>query len=634
MKPTFIHTTIILLFSFYTLTLSSSNNAIEPLLSFKSKADLSNKLVTYSVTNNSTVCKWQGVKCLNNDVVVQLVLENLNLSGVFASNTLTRLDQLRVLSLRNNSLTGPIPDLSMLVNIKALFLDSNYFSGVIPLSISSLHRLRTLDLSNNELSGNIPVELIKLDRLNYIRLDSNRFNGSIPPLNQSGLEIFNVSVNHLSGLVPVTATLARFGPNMFSVNGELCGEIVHKQCEIVGMNSTKNKSSTSDLQEMEGFEDLKSRKREKFGLVVGFSGGLVLVISSVLCVIMSIKISKKKKKRKKIIATRELMEMAEAADAAAEVMRMEEKNELERKVRMLQQGVAIKKSGNLVFCTADSHVYTIEQLMRASAELLGSGMMGTTYKALVDNRVIVCVKRLDSSRLVGTTNEEFEMLMEVVGKVRHTNVVTLRAYFQTKDEKLLVYDYQPNGSLFSLIHVSQSTMARPLHWTSCLKIAEDVAQGLLHLHQTCNLVHGNLKSSNVLLDSDFEARISDYHLSHLFHHESNAYRAPEIEPNQEPTAKSDVYSFGVVLLELLTGKAASSHPKVSPDEVVKWVKSSRDNGGAGGGVVEEKRLEMMTGVAIACGVRSPEMRPTMWQVIEMLQKIKEAAVMEDCGLDP
>ncbi|KAI3802410.1 hypothetical protein L1987_30542 [Smallanthus sonchifolius] len=181
-------------------------------------------------------------------------------------------------------------------------------------------------------------------------------------------------------------------------------------------------------------------------------------------------------------------------------------------------------------------------------------------------------------------------------------------------------------------------MAKPLHWTSCLKIAEDVAQGLSYLHETCNLVHGNLKSSNVLLGSDFEARVSDYCLSALFHHHPDdntqgcaAYKAPENENHHKPTTNSDVYSFGVVLLELLTGKDASEHPDLTHGDVVRWVKSSREKGGEG--MMEEKRLEMMTEVAVVCKVRSPEMRPTMWEVIKMLQEIKEAAVMEDCGVE-
>ena len=78
--------------------------------------------------------------------------------------------------------------------------------------------------------------------------------------------------------------------------------------------------------------------------------------------------------------------------------------------------------------------------------------IGTTYKAVLDNRLIVCVKRLDAGKLAGTSHEQFERHMESVGGLRHPNLVPLRAYYQAKDERLLVYDYQPNGSLFSLIH--------------------------------------------------------------------------------------------------------------------------------------------------------------------------------------
>ncbi|PWA69474.1 protein kinase-like domain-containing protein [Artemisia annua] len=616
MKPSFIHTTtILIIFSFYiTLTIASSNDVVASLLAFKSLADQNNNL-RYALNNTSSVCKWQGVQCDDNHNIVRLVLENLNLTGVFPPNTLTKLDQLRVLSLRNNSLTGPIPNLARLVNLKALFLDHNFFTGVIPLSISSLHRLRTLDLSHNKLSGVILVKLSYLDRLSYIRLDSNRFNGSIPPFNQSGLDIFNVSANFLTGPVPVTRALARFGSESFANNSKLCGEIVHTQC---GTNISQGQSAR--IEDMKGISDSKWKRHKRIGLIVGFSICSFLVITLVLCVIMSIKLSKRKKQRKDVLTTLELMEMAEAADAAAEVMRMEKANELELKVRKANQDMEIKKSGNLVFCTDGSEVYTVDQLMRASAEFLGSGTIGSTYKAVVDNRVLVCVKRLDASRLGGMTNDEFERYMEVVGRVRHPNVVKLGAYFHAKEEKLLVYDYQANGSLFSLIHGTKSTRAKPLHWTSCLKIAEDVAQGLLYLHQSCNLVHGNLKSSNILLGSDFEARISDYSLVNLFHHNTDTHN--------EPTTTSDVYSYGVVLLELLTGKDASEHHDLIPDDLTKWVKSTRVNSNG----TEEKQLDTMTGVAIECTIKLPEKRPNMLEVLKMLQEIKEVAIMEDGGL--
>jgi len=141
---------------------------------------------------------------------------------------------------------------------------------------------------------------------------------------------------------------------------------------------------------------------------------------------------------------------AAATAQAAAVMQIEQE-ELEEKVKRVQ-GMQVAKSGNLVFCAGEAQLYTLDQLMRGSAELLGRGTIGTTYKAVLDNRLIVSVKRLDAGKLAGTSQEMFERHMESVGGLRHPNLVPLRAYFHAKEERLLVYDYQPNGSLFSLIH--------------------------------------------------------------------------------------------------------------------------------------------------------------------------------------
>jgi Protein kinase domain len=124
----------------------------------------------------------------------------------------------------------------------------------------------------------------------------------------------------------------------------------------------------------------------------------------------------------------------------------EEKDKEKEKARNLG------KSGCLIFCAGEAPVYNLEQLMKASAEMLGRGSVGATYKAVLDNRLIVCVKRLDAGRIGLAGKEDFERHMEAVGRLRHPNLVPLRAYFHAKEERLLVYDYQPNGSLFSLLH--------------------------------------------------------------------------------------------------------------------------------------------------------------------------------------
>ena len=112
------------------------------------------------------------------------------------------------------------------------------------------------------------------------------------------------------------------------------------------------------------------------------------------------------------------------------------------------------RSGCLTFCAGEATSYNLEQLMRASAEVLGRGSVGTTYKAVLDGRLVVIVKRLDAAKIgpAASEPETFEQNMDVIGRLRHPNLVPLRSFFQAKEERLLVYDYQPNGSLHSLIH--------------------------------------------------------------------------------------------------------------------------------------------------------------------------------------
>ncbi|CAI0449446.1 unnamed protein product [Linum tenue] len=622
----------------------------ESLLAFKSKADLHSTL-HYSHQSSPQLClHWQGVRCLQNRIT-HLVLQNLLLGGVFPANTLTALDQLRVLGLQNTSLTGPIPDLSNLLNLKSLFLDHNYFSALLPPSLAALHRLRTIDLSHNSLSGPLPRWLASLDRLNSLRLEWNRFNGSIPPLNQSSLLAFNVSHNvDLNGAIPLTPTLLRLEISSFSLNPNLCGKILKRECHpgtpFFGSPSpsrpTAPAAPSGQSAELRGVNlthpsrDPDHHKRKS--VIIGFSAAVFAIILSSLLLCFAVAIRRRRRSRSEFSSPEKAAVVLD--DAVLQIDQQE--SELEERVRRAQ-GMLLAgktKSGSLMFCCGEEQLYTLDQLMRASAELLGRGTVGTTYKAVLDSRLIVCVKRLDAVRLSGTSKESFESHMESVGGLRHPNLVPLRAYFQARQERLLVYDYQPNGSLHSLIHGSRSAKGKPMHWTSCLKIAEDVAQGLAYIHQAWRLVHGNLKSTNVLLGPEFEACIADYCLAVLADssppeeedRDAAAYRAPEMQNSEAATTKSDVYSFGILLMELLTGRAPSELRGMAPEEMAELVR------GGGGGMEEEGgggnvRMEMLLEMAVRCRSAAAEQRPTMWQVLKMLQEVKETASVEDDGAE-
>ncbi|KAL3646313.1 hypothetical protein CASFOL_011493 [Castilleja foliolosa] len=613
------------------------------LLAFKSKADIDNKLI-YSTNERFDYCQWQGVKCAQGRVV-RFAVPSLGLRGTVASATLSRLDQLRTLSLRNNSLFGPLPDLSPLVNLKTVSFDRNYFSGTFPLSILSLHRLVLLDLSHNTFTGPLPDNLTVLDRLGYLRLDSNRFSGPIPPLNQTTLEVFNISNNNFTGPIPVTPTIRKFPISSFLHNPKLCGEVLNKPCRGYPFFNSSGGGGDADpspptpllqnAQSQQGLTDIshspKKNHRKHVGLVLGLVIGTLILTAAVLSIVALIRKRREEYEEREEIERKPETLVTDQTTNNNKAPRDENANPENPQSMKLEK--TVMKSGNLVFCSGEDGLYTLDQLMRASAELLGRGTIGTTYKAVMANQFIVSVKRLDACKTAITSGDQFEQYMESVGVLRHPNLVPVRAYFQAQQERLIILDYQPNGSLFNLIHGSRSTRAKPLHWTSCLKIAEDVAQGLAYIHQASKFIHGNLKSSNVLLGPDFEACITDYCLAALADTSSDddpdfaGYKAPEIRKSARgATTKSDVYAFGVLLLELLTGKPPSQHPFLAPPDMPDWVRAMRDDDSE-----DDIRLRMLVEVASICSLVSPEQRPTMWQVLKMITNVKE--IMDDSARD-
>ncbi|KAI3462737.1 hypothetical protein Pfo_030923 [Paulownia fortunei] len=618
------------------------------LLAFKSEADLDNKLL-YTTNERFDYCQWQGVKCAQGRVV-RYIVQSYGLRGTVPDATLSRLVQLRELSLKNNSLFGPLPDFSPLINLKTLVLDHNYFFGTFPLSILSLHHLLILDLSHNNFSGLLPGNLTELDRLGYLRLDSNWFYGSIPPLNQTTLEVFNVSYNNLTGPIPVTPTLKKFKIFSFLYNPKLCGEIINKPCRNSpffnsasgGRPSTVASAPTPLLQNEQSQQGLsvisppaQKNHHKNVGLILGFVIGTMILTAAILSLVALLR--KRREEREHLEAKEETQFADETTNTKPQrettvfSLQAQNANAESHEAKKLKSSEQRKmvKSGSLVFCSGEEELYTLEQLMTASAELLGRGTIGTTYKAVMASQLIVTVKRVDACKTAITSGEAFEQHMEAVGVLRHPNLVPVRAYFQAQQERLIIFDYQPSGSLFNLIHGSRSTRSKPLHWTSCLKIAEDVAQGLAYIHQASKLIHGNLKPSNVLLGSDFEACVTDYCLAILADTSSDedpdfaAYRAPEIRKSaHRATAKSDVYAFGVLLLELLTGKPPSQHPLLAPPDMPDWVRAMREDDSE-----DDTRLRMLVEAASICRLTSPEQRPTMWQVLKMITNIKD--IMDD-----
>ncbi|WOK94810.1 hypothetical protein Cni_G03515 [Canna indica] len=666
------------LLCFLSSFLRASNTDVDALLALKSSIDPNDSL-PWRREGATGLCRgWEGVKeCSSDGRVTKLVLEFLNLTGTLSSELLAPLDQLRVLSFKSNSLTGVIPDLSPLINLKSLYLSDNQFSDQIPANLDALHRLKVIVLSNNLLSGPIPVSLVTLPRLYALLLQDNRLTGEIPAFNQPSLRNLNVSGNNLSGEIPSTRVLSRFNSSSFLHNSNLCGAQIGNPCNQKLIFPPPSLSPRSSFDHVNAFPPIlpptrkKSSRKRIIGIVAGsIAGALFLSICLVLVLLLSCK-----RKDRRVVESRSV-----GIGLGGRTKPTEEGSAGNGGGGGEDGGVGadegggggkgafsweVEGIGKLVFCGGVGEMYSLEELLRASAETLGRGTVGSTYKAVMESGFIVTVKRLkDASR---PPAEEFRQRMEELGRLRHPNLVPLRAYFHAKEERLLVYDYFPNGSLFSLIHGSRpSGSGKPLHWTSCLKIAEDVATGLVFLHQTTPpTVHANLKPSNVLLGPDFESCIADYALIPSLHilppspydvaapssssaaasSSSLFYRAPESRlPRPAFTPLSDVYSFGVLLLELLTGKTPFQDlVEEHGADIPRWVRSVReeeknndsgeDPGGSSGNEASEEKLAALLNIAVACVAVEAERRPPMKEVLRMIREARAEVMVSSNSSD-
>ncbi|XP_062204784.1 probable inactive receptor kinase At2g26730 [Phragmites australis] len=593
--------------------------------------------------NTSTpACGWVGVTCdAANSTVVEVRLPGIGIIGAIPPGTLGRLTNLRVLSLRSNRLLGSIPDdVLQLPSLKALFLQQNLLSGAIPPVVARLGGLERLVLSHNNLSGSIPFALNNLTALRVLRLDGNKLSGSIPSISIPGLNVFNVSDNNLNGSIP--KSLSRFPRDSFAGNLQLCGEPL-PPCTSPFFPP----SPAPGLSPGGGPEPGSSKKRKLSGaaiagIIVGaVVAALLLLIVIVLCARSHRRGAAREGPKGATSAAAPARGLGPTASGEGGGMTSSSKEDLgggasgsAAAAAAAAAGAGAGEQSRLVFVGKGAgYSFDLEDLLRASAEVLGKGSVGTSYKAVLEEGTTVVVKRLKD---VAVARREFDAHMEALGKMEHRNVLPVRAYYYSKDEKLLVYDYLPNGSLSAMLHGSRGSGRTPLDWEARMRSALSAARGLAHLHTAHNLVHGNVKASNVLLRPDADAAaLSDFCLHPLFDPSStraSGYRAPEVVDTRRLTFKADVYSLGVLLLELLTGKSPS-YASLEGDgtlDLPRWVQSVvREEWTAEvfdvelvrlGASAEEEMVALLQ-VAMACVATVPDARPDAPDVVRMIEEI-------------
>ncbi|RWW70866.1 hypothetical protein BHE74_00021438 [Ensete ventricosum] len=593
----------ILVFFFFFLTVTTSHeHALRGrdahlLLSFKASADPCNAVLRSWEGHDPCSGSWIGVTC-NRRRVVGLRLDDASLTG--SVTPLFGLTRLRVLSLRRNVLTGSLPHLTTLNN----------------------PRLRRLSLSHNKLRGTLNVSLPSLASL---RVEHNQFSGGVEGLRLPNVRDFNVSSNQLSG--EITDLLSKFPASAFEGNQGLCGSHLPGCGEVSRLSDDTTAISPSPASLQSATDSSSSRSSTKVGftalLAIGISDLLVIAVGLVVIVGMYLWL------RKKLISS---------LNGAAASIRELEPDQLQREE---------KEKDRSLICFEGGEDLRLDCLLKASAEVLGKGLSGSTYRAVLEDGIIVAVKRLSAVQFPSHC-KAFDRQMHLIGRVRHPRVVSLRAYCNAHEEKLLVYDFMPNGSLLSLLQRNSKFLrtakgrlqpaiarsfdgclsscagegsGRTLDWMSRKQILMGAAEGLAFIHAfpaRSPLVHANIKPSNILIDEQGNACIAEWGIMRftsnlnqaLPHYPSGClsdgamftagtttrlgYRAPELVNGKEkPTQESDVYSFGMVLLEVVTDKEIDDAE--GEGEVMGMVK-----------------------IGMLCTAECPEERPKANQVVRML----------------
>ncbi|KAL2896870.1 LRR receptor-like serine/threonine-protein kinase ERECTA [Bienertia sinuspersici] len=551
-------------------------------------------------------------------------LNSLNLHGNKLNGTipasLQSLESMTYLNLSSNNLRGPIPlEISRMGNLDTLDLSDNDISGSIPSPLGDLEHLLKLDLSHNRIDGFIPAEFGNLRSIVEIDLSSNQLVGAIPQElgqlqnlfslkleynNLSGdvmslmsclsLSTLNVSYNDLVGDIPTSNNFSRFSPNSFIGNPNLCGYWRGSTCHDSPPNERATISKTA---------------------ILGIALGALVILLMILA------------------AACRPHKPAPFFDGS------------------IEKPVINYSSPKLVILHMNMALHVYDDIMRMTENLsekyiIGYGASSTVYKCVLKNCKPVAIKKLYSH--YPQSLKEFETELETVGSIKHRNLVSLQGYSLSPSGNLLFYDYMENGSLWDLLH--GHSKKKKLDWNIRVKIALGAAQGLAYLHHDCSprIIHRDVKSSNILLDKDFEPHLTDFGIAKSVcaskSHTSTyvmgtiGYIDPEYARTSRLTEKSDVYSYGIVLLELLTGRKAVDNEsnlqhlilsKTANNAVMETVDpeitaTCKDLGA----------IKKVFQLALLCTKKQPGDRPTMHEVTRVLTTLVPETPVKQAPLTP
>ncbi|KAL7111533.1 hypothetical protein ACP275_05G094700 [Erythranthe tilingii] len=551
-----------------------------------------------------------GISDLKNLVVIRLANNSIN--GAIPSE-FGSIEWLEVLDLHNLELVGEIPnEIAQCQFLLELDVSRNYLEGEIPQNLDNMTHLVILDLHHNKLDGSIPSTIGNLSNMRVLDFSENILSGSIPFTlgNLNNLTQFNLSYNNLIGLIPSFQTIQKFGPSAFSNNPGLCGPPLDNPCLGGGGAST-----------------LTSRKPKLSASAIIAIIAACLIITGV-CVITIINTKARRRRRRNRREEDETM-VLESTPLASST----ESNVIIGKLVLFSKTLPSKYE--------DWEAGTKSLLDKEC--IIGGGSIGTVYKTTFEggNGISIAVKKLETLGRI-RNQDEFEQEIGPLGSFRNPNLVAVQGYYWSSSMQLILMEFVPNGNLYDNLHglgypgTSKGYGNPELNWSRRFRIALGIARALAYLHHDCKpqVLHLNIKSTNILLDENYLGKLSDFGLRKLLPkiHNAVGYVAPELAQSSRISDKCDVYSFGVVLLELVTGRKPVEG--VLGNEVVilcEYVRSLIERGSFSEcfdrnlrGFVETEVVQVMK-LGLICTSEIPSRRPSMAEVVQVLETVRNGS---------